>query len=187
MGSIRERKKGRFEAIVRNGKEASISATFDKEESAKLWMEYKERLFNEMKNFDVPKKDLIFFRDAIELKKKSLSEKGSTSRTVVDINTLLNTFSEFNDLEIGKISYDMLLNKSNNLLNSITRKGGSKKNPDSGRKQQMSPHTVLSRLRQLSSVYSNLIEMGVQIDNIPIKVLAYLKNIIDEKLLETGT
>lgn len=172
-----ENRNGRTRVVIRR-KNVEISATFDTEESAQLWAKYKDRLIDEMHNFDVPKKDLIIFSDSIKFKMESLQQNKSHPKTVTDIRTLLNTFSEFNDLEMSKITYEMILSKAQELLNSITRKGGSKNNPDSGRKQQMSPHTVMSRLRQLSSVYSNLLEMGVQIDNIPLKVIAYLKNLI---------
>jgi hypothetical protein len=75
---------------------------------------------------------------------------------------------------LSEITYEILLQKANDLLGSITVRGGQRKN-DSGHKRQISPHTVYSKFNAFSTIYSYMNEINIPVENHPLKIKVYLR------------
>jgi len=79
--------KDSFRVQIRK-KNIEISKTFNKEEDAILWAKYKENLIDCIEVFDVPLKEMVTLREAIELKINALSS-AKKSKDIQDIKILL--------------------------------------------------------------------------------------------------
>lgn len=179
MGTIKERN-GRFRVCIRK-KGIVVSQTFSNRETAELWERYKEDLINEQAAFDPANDELITVQDAIQMKKQRMQAEGKGVRDINDVAFSENFISEILDKSISYLTYDFLLEKANNMLSSVIKRGGNKKNINSGRRVISSPSTVLRKFRVLSSIISNLIDKGVKIENHALKICAWLRTKIDEK------
>lgn len=91
----------------------------------------------------------------------------------IDLQALHVVFAKFKDRLINEITYDELVLFCKEYLSTPLTKGGSQKN-GTGRLIMPSKMTLLSKLRRLSSIYSNLIDNGIPVENIAIKVGAWL-------------
>lgn len=173
MPSITERS-GVFKVRV-SCKEKKLHATFHDRETAELWGYYKESLFNEINAFDVPSNELISLDDAIELKIRACIENKLDNRTIMDIRELKKLFIEFKNKPIKEVTFEDLVHFCDKFMNTPTFRGGLRSR-NTGTPIMPTAQTLLSKLRRLSSVYSNIIENGIPVENIPQKVGAYLND-----------
>jgi len=150
-----------------------ISHSFHDKETAELWGWYKESLLNEIEAFNPNSKELVSFRDAIDLKIRQALKESLSDRSVIDLQALHVVFAKFKDRLINEITYDELVLFCKEYLSTPLTKGGRQKN-GTGRLIMPSKMTLLSKLRRLSSIYSNLIDNGIPVENIAIKVGAWL-------------
>src|SRR5258708_28344047 len=109
MASIseRENKDGSitFRVSIRK-KGFSFEKSFFKKEDAELYSYYKERLIDNMSNFEVPIKDMIRMDQLIEMKKKSIADSDKRTKNGLDIN--LSRYQEFFGIDkfLCDISYN---------------------------------------------------------------------------------
>jgi hypothetical protein len=179
MASIEERN-GRYRVSIRK-KGIEISQTFSNLETAKLYERYKEDIIDEMHAFDVKDKDLITIEEAIRLNIERVEKECSDSKNISDNNLWEENLRDILEQPISCLTYEFLMNKANEMLSSIIKRGGSRKIENSGRLVQSSPATVLRKFRVLSTVFSNLIKNGVEIENHALKVCAYLRTKMKDK------
>lgn len=167
MASIEKRGDSYRVQVRKKGREFTHS--FSNLETAELWGKYKDDLLNEMQAFNAPKSQMITLTDAIELKINRAKSDNLTHRSIVDLINLRNDFHELLDMTLFEITKEVLVNFCKNYLNSVVVVGGNRKE-NTGRKTNPSIQTMLSKLRRLSSVYGNLIENGINIENMAITV-----------------
>lgn len=161
----------RYRVQIRK-KDIEIYSSFKNEEDAKLWAEYKEELIDNISAFDPPLKEMITLKDAIELK----IEKGKeTMKDINDFKNLLEYFDKFCYRSLNSITYDELMKYYDEKLKIPIRKGGSKNNENTGIKKLPSPSTVFRKFQYLSSVYQDVINYGVEIENIPLKICQFMR------------
>lgn len=171
MASI-EVRNGRFRAIVRRkGKE--ISHTFSTRETAELWGKYKDDLINDMSAFDVPENELITLEQAIDMKLDAMRKVYLDKRSIDDIFNLKELFNDFLKFKLSDITEDIYKDFSEKFMRSIVTRGGNKKN-GTGLMKLPSLSTLKTKFRRLSTVYSNLINNGIKLENIPLKILGKL-------------
>ena len=171
MANIQERS-GKFRVSIRK-KGTELSATFSDLETANLWANYKENLIDEIEAFKVPMGEMITLGDAIELKVEKASQDKLDVRSVQDIKNLARDFYALIDTPINKIYFGSLKLACLSLLERPTRIGG--KSENSGRQVIPSVQTILSKLRRLASVYSNLKEYDIKTNNTAQEVLEFMK------------
>jgi len=170
-----ENRNGRFRVNIRR-KGIDLAATFEKEEDAILWINYKHYLIDMINAFDPPLKEMISLRDAIELKIKKLSEKGVDTKTLSDYKNILVYFEKFSTKSVGEITYTDLINHFEYLMTQPIKRGGFIGNDQTGHKKLPSSTTIFRKFAYLSTVYQMLIEDGVDIENIAIKVCQFHKD-----------
>jgi len=144
-------------------------ATFGDKETAELWAIYKESIAEEIKNFEFDLDKTITLFEAIKIKIEKLKKFKADRKTILDVENLNKDFKELINTKICMISYNDLLSHAKNMF---SLKGKSTEN--------MSITTILNKLRRLSSVYSSIIEDGINVENIPLKISSYLKENYDQ-------
>ncbi len=170
MASIEKRKNSdgsfSYRLSIRK-KNFEIYQTFYTEEDAKLYEFYKERLIDNMEAFEVPLKDRVTVEQIFELKIKEISEY--SPRNISDVNLSLDRIKQFftNKKFINEFSFDDWLNFAKNLYGSDVFRGGK---TEKG-KRKMSIATLRRIFAVISSVYSNAIAMGIELENHPLKVI----------------
>jgi hypothetical protein len=167
LATIRERK-GRFGVKISRNR-ITICQTFSTLETAKLWAAYKEDLLDEMEAFNPPKQEMITLEDAINFKIDNAIKDGLSTRSVTDIKNLKIDFNAFLQKYMHEISYDDLIAHCKKMSKIQVKFGGSVGNEKSGKYSMPSPITIINKLKRLSTVYSNLNENNVDIDNIALK------------------
>lgn len=169
---IYKNKNGSWRGLLRK-KGLEISKNFSNEEDAKLWHDYKEDLINQIDSFDPPLNELILLSDAIHMK----IEKAEKSNIIdlSDFKILYEVFSKFLDRPIQSITYAELLAHFEEMMNTMVRKGGSKKNESTGDKRFPSIFTTMRKFAYLSTVYELLIKKGVNVTNEPMKVVKFIR------------
>ncbi len=174
MATIKETN-GRFSVKVRKN-HTNIGRTFGDLETAQLWGKYKESLTEEIAAFEVGSNKLLTVKDAIELKVTDCINQGLAERSVQDIKNLQYDFSLLVEKNICEISYDEFLKFALSMLKTPITKSKSKDKSE-GFKSKPSKITIVNKFRRLSSVYTLLIEKGIDVNNHPLKVATYiLKN-----------
>jgi hypothetical protein len=169
MATIEKRKDSKgldtFLARIRkNG--INIHKTFYSEEDAKLFIFYKERLIENKSKFEVPISKRITLDYCVDLK---LNEH---ERNAKEISSFNHARDRLND-KLGKnkflceISYDDWLNAAKELLTKPVYRG-SKKEKNA---RIMSPTTLRRIFAYASSSISYTISQGVEIENLPLKVI----------------
>lgn len=172
MAFIRKRKDKYVCEIRKKGKE--MYATFHDEETAKAWGEYKERLIDELEAFNPPEEELITLYDAIDMKIASMDELSHRSKQ--DVILLKETFADILQFNMKQISFDWLYEFFTTLMERNIRKGGGK-DGKTGVFKKPERATVVRKFRILSTVYGFLIEKGVNIENMALKVLRRIENV----------
>lgn len=182
MASIKHRE-GKLYVQIRK-KNIDLYATFSNENDAILWARYKEEMIDLISNFDPPLKEMISLNDAIDLKIESI--QNIDKKTLNDYSNLKAFFEIFINKKLNQIAYSDLMNHFENMIKVPVTRGGSNKKNGNIKTFFPSPVTIFRKFAYLSTVYQNMIEKGVEIDNIAIKICQYmrpkLKNHKDDSL-----
>jgi len=171
MGRI-DFRSGKYRARIFT-KGHDITHTFADKKTAELWIAYKEDLINQIEAFNPKSTDLVEFGDAIDLKISEALKDGLVDRSITDLKELHNVFASFKGRMISDITYEDFMKFCKDYLSTPVVRGGFKAN-GSGRSTMPTKQTLLSKLRRLSGVYSNLINNGIPVENIPVKIGAWL-------------
>jgi len=162
MASIseRENKDGTitYRVSIRK-KGSSLEKSFYTKEDAELYSYYKERLIDNMSNFEVPIKDMVRMEEIIEMKKKSILDSDRRTKNSYDVN--LSRFNEFfgKDKFLCNISYDDWVKFAKHLSDLTVYRGA--KTEIGARK--MSINTLRKVLAEFSSAFSHAISLGINI------------------------
>lgn len=164
MGSITKRKNSdgtiSFRVDVRR-KNIDISRTFFTEEDASLFILYKERLIDNMKNFDVPLKERVTLKQLFELKLSSISE--TNKRMIDDLNHTLDKL-EMNfpkDKFVSQLTYEDWLIAAKAIYETPVYVGFK----NAKNMKQMSIVTFKKLMANASSVFSHAISKGLDLEN----------------------
>lgn len=155
-----------YEVNIRK-KGYEIYKTFDNEEDARLYSFYKERLIDNMHNFEVPLKERLTIEQIFDLKLKSIDE--FERRTINDICKSKERLSMFFDPHkfIHQISYDEWLDCAKKLLDFDVFRGAEKDH----NKRKMSLKSLRKIFAYLSASISHANSLGIELDNLPLKVI----------------
>ncbi len=167
-------KRGNSIKTVIRKKNVQIIKSFNDMETAKLWAKYKEDLIDEMDAFEVPKNELIILKDALNMFYHKMESKNYDKKMQQDLRNLTKHYNNFLDFPLKKISYDILLEHSLEMLNSKVKRGTQLQGK--GIEKDISFRTVRNRISNLGIVYSFLIDNGIDVENVTIRVKAYLLN-----------
>lgn len=167
MASIdkRPKKNGEisYEVNIRR-KGFEISKTFRTEEDANLYAFYKERLIDNMDNFEVNIKNRVTLKDLTELKLKNVTER----RARQDIeNAFMKVRPHIGDKFLSEITYDNWIEIAKKLLGEYVYKGARNET----NKRLMSIASLRRYFAVISSIYSNAGTYGIEVENLPLKVL----------------
>jgi hypothetical protein len=176
MASIRKIQQ-RYHVQIRK-KNISICASFNDRDTAILWSKYKEDLIDQIIQFDVPMNELMTLNDALDLKLKDMIEKRLDTR---DIKIIRNDFQEFLNIPIKNIKYEDYLEKMKKMSKQIVKIGGTLDRQETGIKKIQSPKTIIRKMALLSSTYSLLIGMGIDLENSALRAMQYLRKKIKEE------
>jgi hypothetical protein len=169
MASI-TKDKNSYKVRIRR-KDLNLFSHFKNKYDALLWAAYKEDLIDQIIAFDPPLKDMVTLQDAIELKIQNADYK--SKKYLYDYKGLLTYFDKFKEKNLSEISYQDLLSHFDTLLNIPIRRGGN--SDDNGIKKLPEPNTILKKYAYLSTVYQLMIEKGMEIENIPIKIVKFMR------------
>ena len=151
-------------SIRKKGQE--LYKTFSTEEDAKLYAWHKERLIDNMANFDVPLKDRVRFKDILTMKMDSLPV--TDTKTMSDFKLSGERICNLlPDLFMHEISYDTWLKCAKDLLDMDVYRGARTELA----KRKMSPNTVRRHFACASSGISYAQSKGINIDNHALKVM----------------
>ena len=173
MALISERS-GQFRVQIRK-KDINLYRTFQKESDAKLWAAYKEECIDLIEAFDPPLNEIITLQDAIELKIRKMQDENSNRKEINDYKILCKIFNKFCPLPINEITYSDLLKHFQELLDIPISHGGTGKNDGTGVKKLPSFQTIFRKFAYLSTVYQNLINDGVELENVALKAAQYYR------------
>jgi hypothetical protein len=172
---------------IKNGWLVSVSnehfrfeTEFKDKKTAELYAFYREDLFDKMKKFDAPLKDVVSLIGAIDFKIIAMKDNQRDKKTIEDIIGLTKCFPEWLELPLSELTYEMMLKKADEMFKEKVRRGGSQKTEGSGKIVIQSPVTVRKKFACLSSVISHMISQGVQCENNAYKILGYLQSVINE-------
>lgn len=146
-------------------KGVNIYKTFYNEDDAKLYIFYKENLIQSMDSFDVKLGDRVTFQQLLEIKKKHLTN--TDKRTWNEYDILSKKYSNFfgDDKNLHEITFDDWVSFSTYLLSLEVAKG------NQNRKNPMSMRTLRRYMSTASGIISFCQKLGINIDNIPLKVI----------------
>ena len=162
----RKNKDGSFSyrvQIRRNG--VTIYKTFNTEEDARVFLWYKERLIDNMKNYELSLKETISFFHTIDLKCASMKNPKEIER----MRILKVAFSEHfgGDKFLSKLTYDDWVNFAKYLLQKDVYRGAK---TEVG-KRKMSISTLRRTFAYISSCFSYAQSKGIDIENHPLMVI----------------
>lgn len=173
MASIRERH-GRYHVSIRK-KNKNLHASFGDRETAELWGKYKEDLIEEITAFQPSIKEMILLKDALEMKINQLEEKEAATSSINDYKNLSLLLKNYENESIDLFSYEFCISLYERWKKTpIFSKGGDLKS-NKREKKLPSYHTVLRRMVLLGSVFSFLIEKGVNVENNAQKVVSWAR------------
>jgi hypothetical protein len=181
MASIAERN-GKYTVDIRK-KGIDLFQTFEKKSDAELWAAYKEEMIDLIDAFDPPLNEMITLQDAIELKIRRVEEKNANKKEINDYKMLQKSFEKFCPKYINEIKYTDLLKQFVELIKTPVYQGGTGKNDGTGIKKMPAFLTIFRKFSYLSTVFQMLINDGVEIENVAIKICQYArskKNEFDE-------
>ena len=118
MASIHERN-GRWKVIVRM-KGFKGCRTFSDRETAELWGKWKEDLANDMDAFEFKAGNHYLVGDAIDLMVSHSASRRDQSMAKV----LSEEFEDWANLPMASITFDMFVQKAEEMTKKIVRKGG---------------------------------------------------------------
>lgn len=155
-----------YRVMIRK-KGINIYKTFHKKEDAELYVFYKERLIDNIENFEVPLGQMVTLDQIFELKISSISISNKR-----EINDYENCKKRLKESFSGKVFYkdislDDWRNAAKSLLATEVYRGAKTENG----KRLMSPVTLKKIYYQASSVVSYVKSQGIVIDNHPLTIL----------------
>ncbi len=174
MATIRDRD-GRYMCLIRS-KGIEIGKTFSSKQDAELWAKYKEDLIDQIDAFDPPLKEMITLQDAIEMRIEIQIKNEVSKKDISDYKTLIKVFEKFCPKKMSDIKYNDLVDHFNFLLTHPVTRGGTGKNDGTGHTRLPSFMTIFRKYAYLSTVYQMLIKDGVDIENIALKVVQYMRH-----------
>jgi len=175
MAHIKERvnKKGETTYSVKiRKKEVDIQKTFYSLEDAKLYEFWKERLIQNMENFEVDLKDRVTISQLYDMKSKTIKscDKRYASDFEFSKKRLVDFFGETRFIQ--SITYEEWVGFTRHLLDTDVYKGAKTENG----KRKMSPESARKVLAYTSASISHAISKGIELDNLPLKVIqVYLR------------
>ena len=169
MAAIEERKNANGEISYRvliRKKGIDISRTFDNKETAILFEFYKEKLINNMSNFDVPLNKRVTLRYIVDLKLKDVIDD---MRFMSSFKVSLSEFEEIFGIEkfLHEISYEDWLEASKKIFSNSVYRGYKTEKA----KRDMSLSTFKKRLAYMSSCITYAVSLGIELENHPLKVI----------------
>jgi len=149
-------------------KDFEIYKTFRQEGDAKLFAWYKERLIDNIQNFDIPLNQRITLQQIIELKVKAIDSKDERSKkefllAFERVFSLLPKEKKFY-AQYSPQDWDDLLK---NLSSFEVYKGCIKEET----KRFMSRSTIRRTLACISSAVSYAMSQGIDLENLPLKLI----------------
>lgn len=180
MASIREIKQKdgtvKFNLQIRK-KDFIISKTFLTLEDAKIYEFYKERLIDNIENFDVPIEERLTLKQIFEIKLND--SQHLDRRSISDIENAFRLMENYFDVNkfICNINYKDWENYAIEIYGTDVYKGAKTE----AAKRKMSPLTLRRYFACYSSAFSNSISKGFNIENMPLKIL---QNYINPMLKE---
>lgn len=166
MASIRYDKERNSWRVNVRVKGYSDYASFKDENTAQLWGEYKEDLFNKMANFNPPPKELISVHDAFDMKIESLERDGKDSKHIKDYRFLKDLLRRFWELPISKLDKETIQCIFDEWKSKKVVKGGMQTSDYISEKGKTpSKRTLLKRISMLGSVFNMLQEQNIFVDN----------------------
>lgn len=155
-------------AIRRKGIE--IYKSFKTEEDAKLYVFYKERLIDNMEQFEVPLSERITLSEILDLKIGSM--KDYDKRTLNDMEMSFKKCKRF--LPDKKYYHQFTENEWLECAKQLYQEDswrGSRSNT-----LKISPITLRRILANVSSAVSHCISLGIALDNLPLKIIQTFVN-----------
>jgi hypothetical protein len=149
------------------GKDTSIGRTFKDEETATLFGILKEMAIEEADDFGVSEKDVTRMVDAFELKYKDDPKA---------MGSVLSYFSDISDRALVDISYEDYISFVKEKLKTPVYKGGKRDN-GTGRAMAHTVGGVIRKFAYLSAAISHCVGLGMNLENIPLRVIGYLRTI----------
>jgi len=171
MGNV-TKKNGKYIASL-NVKGNQINKSFNNEETANLWLKYKEELINDIEAFDPRISQMITLNDAIDFKALQVETSSKNKKSYFSFMGLKNEFSEIIDKSIEEITKEEIMEIMKRMLNTPTYK----RRGSHALEQQFIPSikTIRGRMALLSSVFSYQINQGAQIENPVFCALTWLR------------
>lgn len=170
-----ENREGKYRVAIRKKGFKDIYKTFAKKEDAELYIAWKEDLLDQISSFDPSPEVLLTLDQAIEMKLKDAEKKNLDHRTITSFNGLKSHFIDYLDLSLSELTYENLLSKLQEFMNTKVVRGGpkSKSTP-----QDASLRTISNRFRYLSSVIGYVNTQGFSFKNDAINILSYLETLM---------
>jgi hypothetical protein len=184
MATIRKRegKDGITYNVMIRKKDVEISRTFKTEEDANLYIFYKERLIDNMENFEVPLAERVTIDQLFDIKRKE--SINLDRRTINDIDLVCNrvkaclpekrfyheyTFSDWVECAKKLYNTDSWRGSRENII-------------------KIAPKTLKRMFGVLSSVISCAIDKGIELENHPLKVIqSFINPIISNSKKDAAT
>lgn len=178
----RETSKGIFSWTVNIRKKGiDISKTFYTEEDAKTYEYYKEKLIQNMENFEVGVHETITIDQIFELKIKEIENDPSKHpRYLEDFQTTSKRLVEYfgENTFYSKTTYEQWKNAAIAIYQIAVYRGGKTESC----KRIMSPYTLRRIFATASSAVSCAISQGINLENHPLAVLkTYINSFIKEQ------
>ncbi len=171
MATIEERKNqdgtNVFRIQIRKHNHPIINKTFLTREDANLYVFYKERLIDNMDNFDIKINERITIQQVFEMKLENSENLDKRSKS--DMENAFKLISSFIDIKkyCLKTTSEEWLECAKSLYGLDVYKGAKTENG----KRKMSPLTLRRNFANASSAFSFAIINGIEIENLPLKIL----------------
>lgn len=162
----RENKDGStsFRVSIRT-KNIEICKTFQNEEDAKLFIFFKEKLINNMSNFDIPIENRITLEQVIEMKLEEVDNHRSKTDFTMSASRILACLKKHTFL--CELSFEDWVQACKNLSDKDVFRGS--KNQHNARTPSLS--TIRRVFATLSSAFSYAISKGIPVENHPLKIV----------------
>lgn len=149
-----------------------ISKSFIDEEDAKIYAFYKERLIDNMGNFEIPIQNRLTFRQLFDLKLDTVPL--SEVKAISDLCVARDKFSQVINIDkfLYDISYEEWLKCAKDIFKLPVYKGTKAEH----NKRDMAPKTLRRVLATASSIFSHAISLGIPIENHILKVIQVYVN-----------
>lgn len=171
MARIEKRPTGKgfsYRVAIRK-KNNEIFKTFTTEEDANLFVFYKEKLMENMDNFDVPLDKRLTLRQVFELKIESVKNSSASKSGTADFEDAYSRISPYitDDKFLCEYSFDDWLKATKALYDTFVYRGAKKEHT----KRPMSILTLRRHIASASSAFSFANAQGITLDNWPMKVM----------------